>query len=308
MSRNARPLATLSNEGYALAFNVAALRNALSRGDRPVLANLYGDHAVLLAFPGRISADITHPQELKALAIQIAGRPASQRCTRCAQAGEDKPEFVFPVCRQAKGEPGACGECWFRHKASQCSLNPMRVESAAAGVMPSASVNTIVPPLHQRGTRAYIRSVGAPLMSTSQCPPQRSPNKRRRLASPVERERSEEGDEADEPTGSRAEVAADPSLFLPQDEESPQPEQHDNYGGFDSHIEVGRRASESPDVFSTTERVEASDSQTPGVDRDRAPTLRPRVVEGPLSPSWFYPRRRRGQRTYGTKKRLHLVL
>ena len=187
----------------------------------------------------------------------------------------------------------------------------MRVESAAAGVMPSASFNTTsVPPLHQMGTRAYIRSVGAPLMSTSQCPPQRSPNKRRRLASITtqssdDRGRTEEGDQADEPTGSRAEVAAAPSLFLPQDEESPQPEQHDNYDGFDSDIEVGRLASGSPDVVPTIEGAEASGSQPPEVDRDRALTSRPRVVEGSLSPSWFYPRRRRGQRTYWTKKRLH---
>ena len=189
----------------------------------------------------------------------------------------------------------------------------MRVESAAAGVMPSASVNTIVPPLHQKGTRAYIRSVGAPLMPTSQCPPQRSPNKRRRLASITtqstdDRGRSEEGDQADEPIGSRAEVAAVPSLFLPQEEESPRPEQHDNYDGFDSDIEVGRLASESPDVVPTTEGAEASGSQPPEVDRDRAPTPRPRVVEGSLSPSWYYPRRRRGQRTYGTKKRVHLKM
>lgn len=115
------------------------LRTVLPAGERPQLANIYGDHAVLLATPNRITADITHPQELKALAIQvsqppnpvvqdlmeyqIAGRSAGERCTRCSQVGEDKPDLIFPVCRRAKGEPGACGECWFRHRASECSLS-----------------------------------------------------------------------------------------------------------------------------------------------------------------------------------------
>ena len=168
------------------------------------------------------------------------------------------------------------------------------------------------------GTRAYIRSVGAPLMSTSQCPSQRSSNKRRRLTSIItqssdDRGRTEEGDQADEPTDSRAEVAAAPSLFLPQDEESPQPEQHDNYDGFDSDIEVGRLASGSPEVVPTIEGAEASGSQPPEVGRDRAPTPRPQVVarprdvEGSLSLSWYYFRRRRRQRTYGKQGLIRLV-
>ena len=100
----------------------------------------------------------------------------------------------------------------------------------------------------------------------------------------------------------------DSSLFLSQNEKSSQSEQHDNYDSFDSDIEIERLASESSNVVSITERAEVSESQPSESDKDRASTSRSRVVEGSLSSSWFYFRRRRGQRTYETKKRLHLML
>ena len=100
----------------------------------------------------------------------------------------------------------------------------------------------------------------------------------------------------------------DSSLFLSQNEKSSQSEQHDNYDNFDSDIEIERFAFESSNVVSITERAEVSKSQFSESDRDRASTSRSRVVKKSLSFSWFYSRRRRDQRTYETKKRLHLML
>ena len=38
---------------------------------RPSLANTYGNQTVVLAAPDRITVDITHPQKLQALAVQV---------------------------------------------------------------------------------------------------------------------------------------------------------------------------------------------------------------------------------------------
>ena len=100
----------------------------------------------------------------------------------------------------------------------------------------------------------------------------------------------------------------DSSLFLSQNEKSSQSEQHDNYDNFDFDIEIERFASESSNVVFITERAEVSENQLSKNDRDRVSTSRSRVVEKSLSSSWFYSRRRRDQRTYETKKRLHLML
>ena len=100
----------------------------------------------------------------------------------------------------------------------------------------------------------------------------------------------------------------DSSLFLSQNEKSFQSEQHDNYDNFDSDIEIERFASESSNVVFITERAKVSKSQLSKSDRDRTSTSRSRVVKRFLSFSWFYFRRKRDQRTYETKKRLHLML
>ena len=154
---------------------------------------------------------------------------------------------------------------------------------AIAKMMFSIFVNIIVSSLHQRDTRAYIRNVRTSLMFTSQCFSQRSLNKRRRLTSSVNRERSKKNDEIDETINNRVEFVVDSSLFLSQNEKSSQSEQHNNYDDFDFDIEIERLASEFSNVVSITKRAEVSKSQLSKIDRNRISTSRSRVVERFLS-------------------------
>ena len=189
----------------------------------------------------------------------------------------------------------------------------MRVKFAIAKVMFSIFVNIIVSSLHQKNTRTYIKNVKTSLMSTNQCSSQRSLNKRRRLTSIItqfidDRERSEKNDQVDrdESIDSRAEIVVVSSLFLSQKEKSSRFEQHDNYDDFDSDIEIERLAFESSNVVSITKKAKVSKNQFSKIDRDRTSTSRSRVVERSLSFFWYYSRRRRDQRKYETKKRIHL--
>ena len=179
---------------------------------------------------------------------------------------------------------------------------------AIAKMMFSIFVNIIVSSLHQRDTRIYIRNVKTFLMFTSQCFSQRSFNKKRRLTFSVNRERSEKNDEIDETISNRVEIVVDFSLFLFQNEKSFQSEQHDNYDDFDFDIEIERLASEFSNVVFITKKTKISKSQFSKIDKNRISTSRSRVVKRFLSSFWYYFRKRKNQRTYETKKRIHLKM
>ena len=187
-------------------------------------------------------------------------------------------------------------------------VDSMRMKFAIAKVMFSIFVNIIVSFLHQRNTKAYIRNVKTSLMFTSQCSSQRSFNKKRRLTSSVNRERSKKSDEIDETISNRVEFVVDFSLFLSQNEKSFQSEQHDNYDDFDFDIEIERFVFEFSNVVSITKKAKISKNQFSKIDRNRISTSRFRVVEKSLSFFWYYFRKRRNQRTYETKKRIHLKM
>ena len=103
------------------------LRIVLSTEERSQFVNIYDNHAMLLIILNRITANITHSQELKALVIQvslffnfviqdlmkyqIADRSTSERCTRCSQIEENKSNLIFLVCRRVKDESETCDEC-----------------------------------------------------------------------------------------------------------------------------------------------------------------------------------------------------
>ena len=114
-------------------------RIVFSTEKRSQFVNIYDNHAMFLITVNRITANITHSQELKTLVIQvnlffnfviqdlmkyqIVDRSTNERCTRCFQIEENKSNLIFLVCRRVKDEFETCDECWFWHKTSKCSLS-----------------------------------------------------------------------------------------------------------------------------------------------------------------------------------------
>ena len=280
---------------------------------------------MLLIFFDRISANITHSQELKTLAIQInhvafsfsnhfANKNVKLLIDRRRNVAfvafrlrkTNRNLFFLSVVKSKMSLRFATNVDlntkhrnvrWINHivldfERQLIFLDSMRVKFAIAKMMFSIFVNIIVSSLHQRDTKAYIRNVKASLMFTNQCFSQRSLNKKRRLTSiiqsSVDRERSKKSNEIDESIDSRVEIVVDSSLFLFQNEKSSQFEQHDNYDDFDSDIEIERFVFEFSNVVFIIEKTKVSKSQLSKIDRDRFLKSRSRVVERFLSSFWYY--------------------
>ena len=102
-------------------------RIVFSTEKRSQFVNIYDNHAMFLITVNRITANITHSQELKTLVIQvnlffnfviqdlmkyqIVDRSTNERCTRCFQIEENKSNLIFLVCRRVKDEFETCDEC-----------------------------------------------------------------------------------------------------------------------------------------------------------------------------------------------------
>ena len=153
-------------------------------------------------------------------------------------------------------------------------VDSMRIKFSIAEIMFSIFVNIIIVfSLHQMNTKTYIRSVKTSLMSINQCSSQRSFNKRRRLTSIIiqfidDRERTKKNDQIDESIDNRVEIVVEFSLFLSQSEKSSQFEQYDNFDDLDFDIEIERFVFESPNIVSTIEKAEISESQLSKIDKD----------------------------------------
>ena len=236
---------------------------------------------------------------------QIIDRDARSFCIHCVVTNSR----VFRVCRQIKAQSETCDECWWRHKASKCSLNmflsfssshskrvkrlltydvdSMRVEFAIAKVMFSIFLRIRNSSVHDRSTRARINVVRTTLSNFEACSSQRQSNRQRLFInqSTTSRERLQKID---------FNVDKNESLFLSQNENESMNmstkthfEHDDNFDDFESeNFEVERFDSIESQVvvFASIERTEVSSSRpteasTIWVSRSRRPRVAEEIVD-----------------------------
>ena len=161
--------------------------------------------------------------------FQIIDRNARSLCIHCVVTNNR----VFRVYRQIKTQLETCDECWWKHKASKCSLSmflslssshskrvkrlltydvdSMRVEFAIAKVMFSIFLRIRNSSVHDRSTRARINVVRTTLSNFEACSSQRQSNRQRLFInqSTTSRERLQKID---------FNVDKNESLFLSQNE------------------------------------------------------------------------------------------
>ena len=129
--------------------------------------------------------------------FQIIDRNARSFCIHCVVTNNR----VFRVCRQIKAQSETCDECWWKHKASKCSLSmffsfssshskrvkrlliydvdSMRVEFVIAKMMLSIFFKIKSFFVHDRNTRARINVVKTTLSNFETCFSQRQSNRQR---------------------------------------------------------------------------------------------------------------------------------
>ena len=131
--------------------------------------------------------------------FQIIDRNARSFCTHCVVTNNR----VFRVCRQIKTQSETCDECWWKHKASKCSLsmffslssshskrvkrlltydvNSMRVKFAIAKMMFSIFLKIKSSFVHNKSTRTRINVVKTTLSNLKTCFSQRQSNRQKLL-------------------------------------------------------------------------------------------------------------------------------
>ena len=235
---------------------------------------------------------------------QIIDRNARSLCIHCVVTSNR----VFRVCRQIKTQSETCDECWWKHKASKCSLsmffslssshskrvkrlltydvNSMRVEFAIAKMMFSISFKIRSSSVHDKNTRARISVVRATLSNFETCFSQRQSNRQRLLINQftTSRERLQKID---------FNVDKNESLFLSQNENESMnmntkthSEHDDNFDDFESeNFEIERFDSIEFQivVFASIEETEVSNfrstkASTIWVSRSRRLRVAERIV------------------------------
>ena len=214
---------------------------------------------------------------------QIIDRNARSFCTHCVVTNNR----VFRVCRQIKTQFETCDECWWKHKASKCSLSmffslssshskrmkrlltydvdSMRVEFAIAKVMFSIFLKIRNSFVHDRDTRARINVVRTTLSNFETCFSQRQSNRQKLFINQftTSRERLQKID---------FNVDKNESLFLSQNENESMnmstethSEHDDNFDDFEfENFEVERFDSIESQVvvLASIERTEISNSRS----------------------------------------------
>ena len=213
---------------------------------------------------------------------QIIDRNARSFCIHCVVTSNR----VFRVCRQTKTQSETCDECWWRHKASKCSLNmflsffsfhskrvkrlltydvnSMRVKFAIAKMMLSIFLKIRNFSVHDKNTRTRINAVKTTLSSFETCSSQRQSNRQKLFINQftTNRERLQRVD---------SNVDKNESLFLSQNENElmnmsteTHSEHDDNFDDFESDdFEIERFDSIESQivVFASIEKTEISSSR-----------------------------------------------
>ena len=282
------------------------LRRSYSLSDQRQSSRLASDHS----FEAVENSDYSDKLRISMLIAlltqsQIIDRNARSSCIHCVVTSSR----VFRVCRQIKAQSETCDECWWKHKASKCSLSmflslssshskrvkrlltydvdSMRVEFAIAKVMFSIFLKIRSSSVHDRDTRARINVVRAALSNFEACSSQRQSNRQRLLInqSTTSRGRLQRID---------FNVDKDESLFLSQNENESMnmstethSEHDDNFDDFESeNFEVERFDSIESQivVLASTERTEVSNSRlteasTIWVSKSRRSRVAERIVD-----------------------------
>ena len=236
---------------------------------------------------------------------QVIDRNARSFCIHCVVTSNR----VFRVCRQIKTQSETCDECWWKHKASKCSLSmfffffsfhskrvkrlliydvdSMRVEFAVAKMMLSIFFKIRSFFVHDRDTRARINVVKTTLSNFETCFSQRQSNRQRLLINQftTSRERLQKID---------FNVDKNESLFLSQNENESMnmntethSEHDDNFDDFEfENFEIERFDSIESQVvvFASIEETKVSSSRftkasTIWVSRSRRSRVAERIVD-----------------------------